>query len=246
MLRGVLRILVTVGLLCAAGAGIYSYQIHNSAQAQLLRERQRTSELRQIVQRLEAERRVADVIVTDQRTIGGTLRTSILFVEYARGGTSLPPRRFTVEGKTIHLDAMVIKFDGKFVEQNDPLRGHSIALFTRLYGEAQPPADGFAVDEPGQVPAFYQSSDPALSQFQKTLWQNFWRLADDPSYRTSMGVRVAQGEGVWRPFEPERLYTISLESNGGLNIRSEPLRGIYSEALKLRESASPPTSVPAN
>lgn len=226
-----------VGLLCAVGVGVYSYQVHNSAQAQLVRERERTAELGQIVQRLEAERRMADVIVTDQRTVNGSLRTSILFVEYARDGTSLPPRRFTVEGNTIHLDAMVIKFDGKFVEQNDPLRGHSIALFTRLYGDAQAPADGYAVDPPGQVPPFYKSSDPALSQFQQTLWQNFWRLADDAPYRAAMGVRVAQGEGVWRPFEPDRLYTISLESNGGINIRSEPLRGIYSEALKLRDSA---------
>jgi hypothetical protein len=49
-----------------------------------------------------------------------------------------------------------------------------------------------------------------------------------------MGVRVAQGEGVWRPFEPGRLYTITLESNGGLNVHSEPLRGIYQEALRSR------------
>jgi type II secretory pathway pseudopilin PulG len=242
MLRGALKNLVLLGLFAAAAVGIYTYQTHNSVQAQLRREQERTAELRQIVQRLEAERRVADVIVTDQRTIDGTLRTSILFVEYARDGTSLPPRRFTVEGKTVHLDAMVIKFDGKFVEQNDPLRGHSIALFTRLYGDTQRPADGFAVDEPGQVPGIYQTRDPQLSQFEKELWQNFWRLADDPAYRATMGVRTAQGEGVWRPFEPDRLYTITLESNGGLNIRSEPLRGIYSEALKLRSSV--PTTLP--
>ena len=47
-----------------------------------------------------------------------------------------------------------------------------------------------------------------------------------------MGVRVAQGEGVWRPVDPDKLYTITLECNGGLNIRSEPLKAIYSEALK--------------
>jgi len=237
MLRGTLKIVVLFGLFIAAAVGIYTYQSHNSVQAELQREQQRTAELRQIVQRLEAERRVADVIVTDQKTIDGFLRTSILFVEYARDGTSLPPKRFTVEGKTVHLDAMVIKFDGKFVEQNDPLRGHSIALFTRLYGDRQTPADGFTVDEPGQVPGIYKTTEPELSEFEKELWQNFWRLADDPSYRAAMGVRTAQGEGVWRPFEPDRLYTITLESNGGLNIRSEPLRGIYSEALRQRSAA---------
>jgi hypothetical protein len=50
-----------------------------------------------------------------------------------------------------------------------------------------------------------------------------------------MGVRAtggAQGEAVWRPFEPGKLYTITLQHDGGLNITSEPLKGIYSEALK--------------
>ena len=63
------------------------------------------------------------------------------------------------------------------------------------------------------------------------LWKNFWKLADDAAYREQMGVRVAQGEGVWRPFEPGNLYTLTLESNGGLNITSEPVKGIYKELL---------------
>ena len=63
------------------------------------------------------------------------------------------------------------------------------------------------------------------------LWKNFWQLANEPAYREKMGVRIAQGEGVWRPFEPGNLYTITLESNGGLNITSEPVKGIYKELL---------------
>ena len=238
MLRGTIRILVLLGLVCAAAVGVYTYQTHNSVQAELHREQQRTAELRQIVKRLEAERRVADVIVTDQQTVNGTLHTSILFVEYAADGSALPAKRFTIEGKTAHLDAMVIKFDGKFVEQNDPLRGHSVALFTRIYGENQSPAEGFPVDVPGEVPEAYRTTDPAIGEFQKGLWRNFWKLADDPSYRATMGVRIAQGEGVWRPFEPDRLYTLTLDCNGGLNIRSEPLKGIYAAALRHRGDAA--------
>ncbi len=49
-----------------------------------------------------------------------------------------------------------------------------------------------------------------------------------------MGVRVAQGEGLWSNFEVGKLYTITIETAGGLNITSEPLKGIYSEALKDR------------
>ena len=49
-------------------------------------------------------------------------------------------------------------------------------------------------------------------------------------------LRVAQGEGVWVPFYPDKLYTVTLDSDGGLNITSSPLKGIYREALK-REPA---------
>lgn len=232
MYRSIIKLVLLVGFVAAGSVGVYVYHTHSSVEAQLEREQQRTAELRQIVQRLTAERRVADVMVTDQKTVNGVVRTSIVFVEYGKNDVALPAKRFTVEGKMIHIDAMVVKFDGKFVEQNDPLRGHSIALFTRLYGDNQTPAEGFPIDQPGQVPDVYRDDDPKVRDFQQELWQNFWRLADDPAYRNEMGVRIAQGEGPWRPFEPDHLYTLTLESNGGLDIRSEPLKSIYREAFK--------------
>ena len=155
-------------------------------------------------------------------------------VEYTRDGSALPAKSFTIDGNIAHVDAMVIKFDHDFVAQNDPLRGHSIALFRRLYSESMTPANGFPIDEPGKIPDIYRgSADPAKQvAFEKELWQNFWRLAEDKPYRESKGVRVADGQSLWGPFLPDRLYTITLDANGGLNRTSEPLRGIYREALK--------------
>ena len=137
MYRSLIKSLLLVAVVSAATVGVYVFRAQHSVDAELQREQQRTAELRQIVQRLTAERRVADVIVTDQQTVAGVVHTTILFVEYGRDGASLPARRFTIEGNMIHLDAMVVKFDGKFVEENDPLRGHSIALFTGLYGDPE-------------------------------------------------------------------------------------------------------------
>lgn len=237
MYRAALRFVLLIALVCAGVVGVSVYRDHTSVEAQLQREQERTAELRQIVQRLTAERRVADVMVTDQRQVNGVTRTSIVFVEYGRDDRAMPAKRFTIDGNMIHLDAMVVKFDGKFVERNDPLRGHSIALFTRLYGDTQAPADGYAIDPPGHVPDIYRDPDPKVQQFQQELWQNFWRLADDLPYQRDMGVRVAQGEGLWRPFEPDHLYTITLDANGGLNIHAEPLKGIYRAAMKATASA---------
>jgi hypothetical protein len=238
MLRSVVKIILLTAVVSLAAFLVTDYRASHSLETELRRQRERTEELKQIVLRLTSERRVADVLVTDQRTIAGELHTSIVFVEYTADGTALPARRFTLVGKMIHVDAMVIKFDGRFVADNDPLRGHSIALFTRVYGDAELPDHAATIDPPGEVPVVYRKRDQSVNAFEQQLWDSFWRLAEDGDYRNSMGVRVAQGEGVWRPFERGRLYTITLESNGGLNILSEPLKGVYQEALKARGIAS--------
>ena len=127
-------------LLLGASAGVYLYQ-HNAVERQLAAEKQKNEQLKLIVTRLSAERRVADIVVSEQGLVPGTgtLRTTLLFVEYDHAGEALPARKFAIDGKIGHIDAMVVKFAGKFVQDNDPLRGHSIALFTRLYGDKQSP-----------------------------------------------------------------------------------------------------------
>src|SRR5439155_11583371 len=86
--------------------------------------------------------------------------------------------------------------------------------------------------EPNSVPLVYQTADPRVTQFETSLWRDFWRLADDATYRAKFGGRVATGQGVFGPLVPERLYTLTLESTGGLNVTSEPMKGIYREALQ--------------
>jgi hypothetical protein len=227
--------IIGLGVFIVVGsAGIWWYQVQFSTRRELEQARQETRVLQQVVQRLSDEKRVAEVLVTEQQTVNGVLHTTLLFVEYDRAGNSLPPRCFVVMGKRAHFDALVIKFDRDFVKQGDGLRGHSIALFTKVYGDEQSPDSGAEIDTPGKVPNIYRDSDPRVSEFEQKLWDEFWDLARDPQLRSARGVRVANGQGLWGPFEPDRLYTITLESDGGLNLTSEPLKGIYREALKRR------------
>lgn len=235
MFRGVAKFGLSCLIVLALALGLYFYRTHHGIEAQLEAAQDRNAELELIVDRLSAERRVADVLVTEQaRDASGELRTQLLFVEYDHIGNALPARHFTIDGQVVHIDAQVVKFDGRYVQTNDRLRGRSVALFTRLYGEKTPPAQGQPIDTPGQIPDVYRSSDATVTQFETRLWSDFWRLADDPAYRKEMGVRVAEGEGVWRPFVPGYLYTITLENNGGLNITADKVRGIYEEALHQR------------
>jgi hypothetical protein len=227
--------LVGLGLLVVVGiVGISIYQSQFAARQEIERLEIRNEQLQQVVERLSTERRVAEILVTEQKDVGGVLHTTLLFVESARDGTTLAPKSFTIEGKVAHVDAQVIQFERDFVKENDPLRGHSIALFTRLYGDRQPPEQAFPLDEPGKMPDIYRGADPRVSHFEQELWQNFWRLTHDEPYRQQYGVRLADGKGVWGMFEPGKLYTLTLESDGGLNLHVAPLKGIYREALKPR------------
>ena len=234
MLRTTVKLAVLALMVIAGAVGLYTYEKRNSVQVQLDQERRKTQQLTEIVAHLQASDRVADVIVTDQRENpgGGPVQTTLLFVEYAKDGSPLPGKRFTIEGKMAHIDAMVVNFEGRYVESRDPLRGRSIALFTRLFGDKQTPEQAHRIDDPEQIPTIYRGADPRVSEFERDLWRDFWQLADDATYRKRMGVRTVQGDGVWRPFAPGMLYTIKLQNDGGLFIDSEPLKGIYSEALK--------------
>jgi hypothetical protein len=233
MLRALWKITALTMLVLSGSLGLWIYQERFSASVEVARLERENQLLQKVVQRLGEEKRVAELLVTDQKHDSqGTLQTTLLFVEYTKGGESLPPKVFVIDGKLAHVDAMVIKFDQHFVAEGDPLRGQSIALFTKIYGDKQAPATALNIDQPGKVPDIYRDADPRVTEFEQDLWANFWRLADDESLRKEKGVRVAMGQGVWGMFEPDKLYRITLEADGGLNLTSEPLRGIYREAMK--------------
>jgi hypothetical protein len=234
MLRPLAKIIALAILIVAGSFGIVYYRDHYSAEYKIAQLEQEKKELQQFVQRLTAERRVAQVLVTDQRQINGVMQTTLMFKEFSRDGIDLPFKAFTIEGNEVHIDALVIKFDHDLIEHDDPLRGHSIALFTELYGRHQSPALGFPIDEPGKVPDFYRDGDLRTDAFESKLWGDFWKLADDESYRREKGIRVANGQGVWFPVELGKMYTLTLESDGGLNETPQPLQGDYRNVLKQR------------
>src|SRR5687767_13995579 len=115
MTRAVSKIIFLSILAAAGSAGVMYYNGYLSPQQVKIRElEQDKKQLEQIVERLSTEKRVADVLVTDQKTVDGKLQTTLLFVEYAKDGSTLPPKSFTIEGKMVHVNAMVIKFDKHF------------------------------------------------------------------------------------------------------------------------------------
>ena len=232
MLSSLYKLLTTIAVIAIACVVVFAYLKYTEQQRRVaeLEEQKRTLEL--VVDRLSADNRVAEILVTAQRIDQGVKETTLLFVEYARDGRPLPPRQFVVRGDNIHIDAKVIRFERHFVKEGDQLRGKSIALFTKIYGDAQTPDSATPIDTPGSIPDQYRGADPKVTAFEQNLWKDFWKLAEDDTFRQTHGVRLAWGEGAWGPFQPGRLYTATLEAAGGLTIKSEPLKPIYLEALK--------------
>lgn len=237
MAKELARLITLIILLLAGSAGIWLYYNHLSTETKLREEQEKNRVLHEVIGRLTSERRVAEMLVTDQQMVAGVKTTTVLFVEYERGqgttpGKALPPRTFTIRGENAHIDAMVIKFDPELVGQGDPFRGATIGLFTKIYGDATSAEQGTPIDPPGQIPAVYQGADPKVSEYEQSMWKNFWTLAYDEAERKKQGVRAMIGQGIWEPLRPNILYTLTLEASGGLNLKREPVKGVFREVIK--------------
>jgi hypothetical protein len=243
MTRSLLKLVLLAAVALGGGYALFRYEHSRSREAKLEKEveklQQRTQHLQSFISRLTTEKRVAEIVITDQikDEQGKVAQTSLVFIEYARDGQRLPPRFFTIRGNVVNVQSQVIKFEQDFLEKNDPLRGHSLVLFLGLYSSFQAPVDAFPIDEPGRAPAFYRdpSSTPGAKEFEAELWRDFWKLAHDEKLRQAKGVRAAHGETPWTYVYPEYIYTVSLQSAGGLTITNRPIDPVfkeYQEALK--------------
>jgi cell division protein FtsB len=179
------------------------------------------AELQRFVERLTAESRVAEVKVLGQRrdAEAGVVLTTFEFVETGRAGQA-PPRVFTLRGDIVYFEALVIRFLDKEVMVGDPLRGKSLHLFRRAFGDAQQPREGppLAASHEDGIPDVYRVS-PSPSAFERRLWRLFWHWADHPAEAEKEGVAVAsiKAEG-FRP-APGATYQITLRHAGGLEIK---------------------------
>lgn len=238
------RILVaTAAIALLLGGGWLAVALMQTARLQrqvadLERQVQQEQEHRRLVtERLSRARRIGRLEVVSQQRVGDAsgralspsaanelapqeVATTVDFIELDEQGRELGRRRATVPGRTVFLDAWTVRFPGEAVAEGDPLRGRTIALLRRIYSDRMPPADGIAIDTPGAIPDGYAAGD--VARFERALWKRFWSLASDPAAAAEQGVRVAQGEAVYKPVAAGQRYDVELESAGGLVMRPVP------------------------
>jgi hypothetical protein len=238
------RFATTLALLVVGAAGLWLFFDKLTDWYRIRDLEAANAKLRKVVGNLSGESRRAEIAVINQRLEAAAPGkppvkvTDLLFVEYGRNGQALPPRMITVRGESAHFDAMVIKFERDLVGEGDPLRGKTLALFLRAYGDQEAPDAGIPIDSPAGVPAFYASAEADVKEFEIQLWHDFWRLAADEPLRKEKGVRAVMGQSAWEPLKPDVLYTLTLENSGGLNMNRTPAQGMLKELLQQKMAAA--------
>lgn len=192
--------------------------------------------LRQVIERLSADSRAAEVLVTKSEFDETTrkIRTTIKFLEYDANARPLPARYFTFQGNIIQFQSLVIRFGDKFVKAGDRLRGKSAYLFLKAFVLDGEKTQEFLISQANQIPAGYQLAGKK-SEFEARLWEEFWKYALDPKARERSGIKNAQIEAPGSIFLPGTIYTLRIEHDGGLRIDTQPVPEI------LKGEAVPPS-----
>jgi hypothetical protein len=178
----------------------------------LEQEKQRLETYLKILEHTERRARI-EVLrqVSDQQ---GKLQTTIRFTETDATGKPISASRdMTLPGQEVYFDTLVIKFDDHFVEQDDPLKGHALMLFRRIFSSTMRPEDGLTIDSEGKAPEIYAEGQ-APERFEKDLWTRFWELANDEQLAKDHGVRAIHGDAPYMRLESSRIYEILLRSTG--------------------------------
>jgi hypothetical protein len=204
-----------VGVIAAAGVG--AYWKYTEKDRVIAEQKRLIAELGVKLDRAWAEELVADVRVLSVKD--GQM--ALTFVQYEPGTEKASlTKSMTLPGEEFYIDALVVRFDRKLVEAGDGLRGKSLLLFRRAFGDRQKPVDG--------VPLFRQANDSVIPEglqvdpqpgpFEREIWTRFWDYANDPDKAQAQGIRVAQGEAPHIKAVAGQVYKLTLRASSGLEI----------------------------
>lgn len=207
-----IKLIGSIGLTTAVVIAAYFFYDHEGRESRRI-----IAELERKLDRAWSAELVADIVV--HSVDGGKIDAT--FVQYSNNN-EVPAfeRRLTLHGEEIYIDALVAQFDRGLVEANDGLRGKSILLFRKAFGDRQEPANGialFCATDDSLIPAV-AAVDSEPSEFERKLWSRFWDIANSPALSTQLGVRVAQGEAPHVKAVAGQVYKLTLRAAGGLEI----------------------------
>ena len=184
--------------------------------------------LKQVITRLEADSRIAEVLVTDVQFNPITQKhmTTIKFLEYDTRNQPLEPRYFTFAGNIIQFQSLVVRFADMQVKNADVLRGKSVYLFWKVFILDGPNTQEYDITKVNDVPDGYKI-EGAKNSFEEEIWRDFWQYALNSSKKAvKSGIKNAQIEAPGTKFIPGYLYTLKIEHDGGIRIDTAEIPAI--------------------
>lgn len=178
-----------------------------------------TKILKQIISRLNADSRIAEVVVTDVQFNPMTQQhmTTIKFLEYNSEGLPMWPKYFTFAGNIIQFQSLVARFDDQWVMAGDAVKGKSVYLFWKVFLLDGKNTQEYVITPVNEVPEGYKIDGPR-NKFEDNIWKKFWDYALHSKQAMSKGIKNAQIEAPGSKFVPGILYTLKIEHDGGIRI----------------------------
>ncbi len=183
--------------------------------------------LQEIIARLEADSRAAEVLVVGVNYNEEFKKnfTTIKFLEYDTHDRPLAPRYFIFPGNVIQFQSLVVRFDDRFVAAGDALKGKSVYLFWKAFMLDGEKTKEYPIAYLNEIPGGYKIMDNSDVVEQK-FWRRFWDYAFDKEAAHKAGIKNVQIEAPGAVFIPGYFYTIKIEHDGGLRIDTKPLPDI--------------------
>ena len=206
---------LVLGIVLLAG---YQFYTHHLNEKKILQE---------MIRRLEADSRIAEVLVTDVsfNPITQKHMTTIKFLEYDTQGRPLEPHYFTFAGNIIQFQSLVVRFEDLHVKNADPLRGKSVYFFWKVFVLDGPNTQEYEIVKVNEVPQGYKVDGPRNS-FEEEIWKDFWDYALHSKRASQKGIKNAQIEAPGTKFIPGNLYTLKIEHDGGIRIDAAEIPAI--------------------
>ena len=181
----------------------------------------------QMLERLQAESRAAEVLVTavnyDEKLHRNM--TTIKFVEEDSRNQPMPPKYFTFSGNLIQFQSLVVRFEDKFVAAGDRFKGRSVYLFWKAFVLDGSKTQEFPITKVDEIPGGYKVPG-SISGVESRFWREFWNFSFNETLASNAGVKSVQIEAPGVVFIPGYLYTIHIEHDGGLRIDAKSVEPI--------------------
>lgn len=180
--------------------------------------------LKQVIVRLEADSRVAEVLVTgvNYNEKDKKAYTTIKFLEFDTKGNPLEPKYFTFSGNIIQFQSLVIRFADIHIRQASKFKDKSAYLFWKVFMLDGKNTQEYEITKLNEIPEGYELELKG-TEFEKELWRHFWEYAFDADDRKRTGIKNVQIEAPGTMFIPGVIYTIRIEHDGGLRIDNSPI-----------------------